>query len=250
MKTRLKTGCRWCGAALAVLAVMSGAPVLAQDLDPQTLLKKMSDQIASLDAFVVVGDAYADARLPEGHIIEHTSEVTLKILRPNGLRLTNRSSEDSKEIYINEGVITVSTQPRNFYAQTEIPIGIEAGVEFALEELDIDAPLLDLLARDVGENLSKDASGLRYLGTSLVRGEIYHHIAIRSPEIDLQIWIASEGPPLPGKIVMTSKWEGGSPRFTAFLDWDTDPKIPTGSLEFEPAADAVQIQFVRDIESR
>ena len=31
---------------------------------------------------------------------------------------------------------------------------------------------------------------------------------------------------------------------------DPEGQIPTGSLEFEPAGDAVQIQFVRDIESR
>jgi hypothetical protein len=206
----------------------------------------MSNEIAGLDRFIINGDAYADARLAEGQIIEHASKVTLWVMRPGTMRMINQTTEGSKEIFFNDGVLTVSIQPQNFYAQTEIPKGIESAMDFAISELNIDAPLMDFLMKNVAETLSKDASSIRYLGTSLIRDTAYDHVGIRGPEIDLQIWIPVDGAALPGKIVMTSKWEGGSPRFVAFLDWEINPTVESASLEFAPPEGAVRIEFLLD----
>jgi hypothetical protein len=157
-------------------------------------------------------------------------------------------AEGSKELYFFDGTLTVSTQPRNFYAQTEIPKQIAAAVDFAVNELTIDAPLLDLLTKDPANTLTEDAESVVYLGPSLIEGALHHHIAIRRPEVDLQIWIAAEGPALPGKITMTSRWAAGNPRFVGFMKWDLDPEIPEGSLEFRPPSGATRIDFIQNIE--
>ncbi len=233
-----------CGLTLAALI----CPWASADERAEQLLGEMSETIAGLKAFVISGDAYADARLPEGLIVEHASMVTLKVLRPASLRLTNVSAEENKEIYFNDGTFSVSTQPRNFYAQTEIPASIEAAAEYAIEELDVDAPLLDLVMKDVAGSLRDEDSEMEYLGESLVRGERYHQLVIRGPEVDVQLWIAMEGLPLPGKIAISAKWEGGAPRSVGFLNWDTDPDLPEGSLDFTPARDAVRIPMIRDLD--
>ena len=119
-------------------------------------------------------------------------------------------------------------------------------MDFAVNEVGIEAPLLDLVSQDVAGHLLEDAEEISYLGTSLVRGEIFHHVAIRFAEIDMQVWIAAEGLPLPGKISMISKWEGGAPRFVAFLTWDVDPDIPDGTFDFEAPDGAVEIDFLFD----
>ncbi|MEM8767460.1 MAG: DUF2092 domain-containing protein [Pseudomonadota bacterium] len=244
----MRTGKRT-GLAALLIAALASAPASADEKAEQ-LLAAMSTAIAELDAFVVSGDAYADARLPEGLIIEHASMVTLRVLRPASLRLTNVAADGSKEIYFNDGTFSVSTQPRNFYAQTEIPASIEAAAEYAVEELEVDAPLLDLVMKDVAGSLRDEDSTTRYLGESLVRGERYHQLVIRGPEVDVQLWLAMEGPPLPGKIAISAKFDGGAPRSVGFLSWDTDPELPSGSLDFVPAADAVQIPMMRDLDAK
>jgi hypothetical protein len=231
-----------------VLTAVGGltAPLSAQEVDPAELIQKMGDTIESLDRFVIRGDSYTDARLPEGLIVEQASEITAKVVRPGSMMLATEAADGGQGIHFHDGVFTIITQPQNFYAQTEIPDDLASAVAFAIEDLEIDAPLMDLMLKDVGGNLTKGAD-IRYLSPSLVRGKLYHHIALRGPEVDLQIWIAAEGPPLPGKIVLTSKWEGGSPRFVAFLEWDTDPVLERSSLEFEPKEDARKIDFARDV---
>jgi hypothetical protein len=74
----------------------------------------------------------------------------------------------------------------------------------------------------------------------------YHHIGIRMAEVDLQIWVAAEGPPLPGKMTISSKWEGGSPRSVFFYSWNTNPDFGRESFSFEPPDGATKIEFDLD----
>lgn len=221
----------------------------AQEVDAKVLLEQMSAEIAGLDSFIVHGDAYADARLDAGQIIEHASQVTLQLRRePGSIRITNRNSEDTKEIFFDDGLLNVYSSSDNMYAQTEIPKGVESMLDFAVNEVGIEAPLLDFVSANIADDLLQDAADVRYLGTSLIRDEIFHHVGIRTPDVDMQIWVASEGRPLPGKLVISSKWEGGSPRFVAFFKWDTDPAFRRDLFKFDPPGDAIEVEFLLNLQ--
>ena len=209
----------------------------------------MSAEIAGLDGFIVHGDAYADARLGAGQIIEHASQVTLRLRRePASIRITNRDSEDTQEIYFDDGLLNVYSGKDKFYAQATIPKDLDSMLDFAVNEVGVESPLLDFLSANVADDLLQDAEDVRYLGTSLIRDEIFHHIGIRTADVDMQIWVASEGRPLPGKLVISSKWEGGSPRFVAFFKWDTDPAFQPDLFRFDPPGDAIEVDFLHNLQ--
>lgn len=225
-------------------ALSSSTAALAEAPDATELVERMSAEIAGLEAFLVSGDAYADARLDAGQIIEHASQVTLKLRRdPSAIRITNRSADDTKEIYFDDGAVSVHSKAQNFYAQAAIPQGVDSMLEFVVNDIGIESPMLDLVAADVADHLLEDMEGISYLGTSLIRDAVYHHVGIRYPETDIQVWIASEGAPLPGKLAISSKWEGGAPRFVAFFAWDTSPEFARDTFKFTPPDGAVQIDF-------
>jgi hypothetical protein len=234
--------------SLCALMFCSFGNVYAQDDQATEILQAMSAEIASLDRFVVSGDGYVDARLDAGQIIEHSMDATMRVSRPGAMRITNRDAESTKEIHFSEGVLTVYSQTENFYAQTDLPAGIDAAANFAVNELDIDVPMLDFVFNDVGSHLVEDAQSVEYLGLSRFRDKVYHHIGIRAAEDDLQIWVAAEGPPLPGKLAISAKWDGGAPRSVFFFSWDTEPEFDKKSLRFEPPANAVRIEFDLDSE--
>jgi hypothetical protein len=166
--------------------------------------------------------------------------------RPDAMRITNRDAETTKEIYFGSGVLTVYSQTDNFYAQHDIPAGVDAAARFAADEIGIDAPVLDFVSGDVAAHLQEDAESISYLGLSRFRGMTYHHIGIRAAEVDLQFWVAAEGPPLPRKMAISSKWEGGSPRSVFFFSWDTNPDFGRDSFSFEPPDGATKIEFDLD----
>lgn len=229
---------------LAALLGVAASVAAEEPLDATELVERMSAEIAGLDAFLVEGDAYADARLDAGQIIEQSLQVTLKLRRePSAIRISNRSAEGTKEVYFDDGAVNVYSSAENFYAEAEIPQGVDSMLEFAVDDIGIESPMLDLIAADVADHLLEDVESISYLGTGLIRDKIYHHVGIRYPETDVQIWIASEGRPLPGKLAISAKWEGGAPRFVAFLTWDTDPEFAQDTFTFVPPDGAVQIDF-------
>lgn len=234
---------------LSLLVFVSSTGASAQEVNPKTLLELMSAEIAGLESFVLEGDAYADARLEAGHLIEHSSQVTLSLRRnPAGIRVTNRSVEATREVVFNDGALSVFTSDGNYYARTEIQGSVETFFEYAVERAGVEVPLLDFISANVADHMLEDADEVRYLEKSLIRDKVYHHIGIRSAEIDVQVWVAAEGPPLPGKLSITSKWEGGAPRFVAFFDWDTAPEFSDDLFDFTPPDDAVEIDFLADVE--
>lgn len=233
---------RWSILALLSCGLLAGL-ASAQERDPRDLLGRMSDEIAGLESFILSGDAYADARLDAGLIIENSSQATLRVHKPDLIRITNKTAEDVKELYFASGVLTVYTKSKNFYGQTAIPDGADSALDYAVNELGIDLPMLDFLSNDVAKLMLENATDVQYVGISLVRGKIYEQVAIRTAEIDIQIWISAEGRPLPGKMSLSAKWDGGSPRTVVFMDWDTDPQIPEGELQFVPPDGATKISF-------
>lgn len=220
--------------------------VNAQEGQAEALLESMSASIAGLEKFEVQGDAYSDRRLLEGQIIANGMQLIMRVQRPENLRLTAKTAENTKEIYFTEGELTLFSETDNFYGQTEVPEDIESAMYVAVNELNIDAPLLDFIAADVNGELVADAEQIDYFGMNLVRGRMHHHIGIRYPDIDFQIWIGAEGAPLPGKTSITYKWEAGSPRSVAFLNWNVDPDIPSSALVFQPPEGAARIPILRE----
>lgn len=242
----------WLSTAATIVTVSAGAftaNAFAQQLDATELIKNMNAEIAGLDRFIVRGDAYTDARLAAGQLIEHASKVTLRLRRqPGSIRITKRTTEDTRDVYFDGGLLSVYSSSENFYAQTKISEDVESMLDYAVNEIGIEVPLLDFVSANFADVNLEEADEVRYLGTSLIRDEIFHHIGIRSPEVDVQLWVASEGRPLPGKLVISSKWEGGSPRFVGFFKWDTEPVFARDLFTFTPPDDSVSIGFLRDLQ--
>jgi len=253
-KGAIMFGTKMCKSMFLTLTVTIAAGVFtisasAQEVDAKVLLEQMGAEIAGLDSFIVYGDAYADARLDAGQIIEHASQVTLRLRRePGSIRITNRNSEGTREIFFDDGSLSVYSSSDTFYAQTEIPKGVESMLDFAVNDVGIETPLLDFVSANIADDFLQNADEVRYLGTSLIRDEIFHHIGIRTADVDIQIWVASKGRPLPGKLVISSKWEGGSPRFVGFFKWDTAPKFQRDVFRFDPPGDAIEVEFLHNLQ--
>jgi hypothetical protein len=215
-----------------------------QDNKALDVLKSMSTYTESLDQVVISGVSFTDARLDGGLMVSNTTEVKISIDRPGSLRISSFDGAQKMEIFFHDGTLTVFNTQNKFYAQADIPNEIEAALEFALEELDVEAPLMDLIYADVSTHLIGSMETVLYLtDQARVGGSDCHHIAIRGPESDVQIWVEEGDRPVPRKIMITSKWEGGSPRYTANMNWVTDPKIDQETFEFKAPEGSQNIGF-------
>jgi hypothetical protein len=237
----LFTACLLC--ASTIQAQDSG---VRQDARAIEVLKSMSAYTASLDRVFIGGITFTDARLGGGLIVSNSNEVTLSIDRPGSLHIGSFDGVQSKELYFHEGTLTVFNSERNFYAQASIPKDVEAAMEFALEELEVEAPLMDFIRRDASTHLIGSQDAVLYLtDKARVAGVDCHHIAIRGEETDVQLWVEEGDQPVPRRIMITSKWEGGAPRFVAHLVWNSKPVFKQDIFEFKAPEGSMNIGFAQ-----
>jgi hypothetical protein len=249
MENKLKTRHKLYLVALTVLlgfsSVASQADGVQQDARAIEVLKQMSAYKSSLNQVVIKGVTFTDARLGGGLIVSNAEEVSVSIKRPGSMLITSSDGEATKGFYFHNGLFTLFNSAKNLYGQADIPKEIEAAINYALNELGIEAPLMDMLYKDAATHLITSNETILYLtDKARVGGADCHHLAIRSAEADVQLWVEEGERPLTRKIVITSKWEGGSPRFTANLDWDTNPEFKPGIFEFKAPEGATKIEFI------
>jgi hypothetical protein len=232
---------------LVTLSVTSMAQGSAEKNDSRALdvLMKMSNYKATFDDVVIHATSSGDLRLGEGLLVATTAEVTVHMSRPGSLHFLRFDGKGTKELNIHNGDLTIYDDATGFYAKAKTPPGIDAAMDVALDDFKIDLPLGDILQKDTYNNLVSASDEILYItDKSRVRGVDCHHIALRMAEIDVQLWIEEGDKPLPRRIMITSKWDGGAPRFTANLDWNTAPKISDKRYDFTPPKGSSQIDFI------
>jgi len=234
-------------AVLCTNTVLAEDPGVRQDAKAIDVLKSMSAYRASLDRVAIKGVSFTDARLGGGLIVSNSTEVKVSVDRPGSLYISSFDGVQSKELYFHNGMLTVFNAERGFYAQASVPEEVEAALEFALEELQVEAPLMDMVFQDASAHLIGSDETILYLtDKARVAGTDCHHIAVRGDEVDVQLWVEEGDRPLPRKIIITSKWEGGSPRFVTNLSWDTEPKFNQERFEFKAPEGSMNIGFAQD----
>jgi len=230
---------------LGFSAVIAQAGGGQQDAKAIEVLKQMAAFKSSLDKAVITGVSFTDARLGAGLMVSNPEEVRVAINRPGSMHIKSFDGETTKSLYFHDGSLTIFNSARNLYAQASIPEDIDAAMEFALEELGVEAPLMDMIYKDASTHLiSSDETILYLTDNSRVGGTDCHHLAIRAPEADDQLWVEEGDRPVVRKLMITSRFEGGSPRFTANLHWDTSPTFEPGMFEFKAPEDAIKIEFI------
>lgn len=236
---------------LAVVLTACTALVFAtdaqQDAKATEVLKQMSVYTASFDQVAIKGTSFSDARLGAGLLISNSEVIHVSINRPGSMRTSSFDGERTKGIYFDDGLLTVFNSENKFYAQVAIPNEIDAAMNFALEELGIEPPLMDLIYKNALAQMVNSGDEVFYItDKSLIDGKNCHHIAIRGPETDVQLWVEEGDRPLPRKIMITSKWEDGSPRFVAYMNWESNPKFKPGLFEFKAPEGARKIEFQKE----
>ena len=234
----------------AIVLVVPGA--FAQDsvstIDPKIVevLGAMEAYMAGFDEVDLRASNSADVRLDAGLLAGQATDLHVRARRhPSAFRSTAVGDTQNVEIYITGGVLTVFSPLSGYFAQAETPESVNAALRFALDELGIDGPLADFFQPNVADAMLTDVHTGLYLGLSRIRGVECHQFALRHPEADVQIWVSTGDKPLPQKVVITSIWESGSPRFTSFLEWNASPTFAADTFEFTAPPGAMKIDFLR-----
>jgi hypothetical protein len=238
---------------LAVCAVMGIAfglnPALAAESNARSTDAAPTPQIAPLadkllsQACGVLGSAKAftfhaeitfDQVLPSAVKVQFAGAMDFALQRPGELAVDYRSDLGAKELWYQNGDLTIFDPPHMVYATAAMPPSIDGMLEYAAANNNIAIPLSDLAYADPCQRIRKQVVFGGYVGINDVNGIACDHLAFSSAKVDLQLWLQHSGKSLPRKIVINYRTEPGSPEYAAVLsDWKFPSKI-AGSLFHPP----------------
>lgn len=217
-------------------------------IDPAALkiLKDMSDTLSSAKEFTFDTEVTFDELLPSGQKIQFGGMVKTAVKRPGSVYAEFTGDLAKRKIWYSDKKVTILDENENFYGQLSVPGNIDETMDFLMANYDFSLPLADIMHSDPYESFTGGMEDGVLVGVSDVRGVGCSHLAFVGEHVDWQIWIASEEPPLPCKLVITYKNIQGGPQYEAlFSNWNLSPVLSDSVFKPNLPEDAGKIDFIK-----
>jgi hypothetical protein len=177
--------------------------------------------------------------------VELSAEIRAILHRPSGAFVERVNRRGRRRLHFDGSTLAFVDVDSNLYAQEPFE-GTNADLlDHLHERFQAPLPLADFLAVDPAMALSEAADWGLYVGRDIVGGVECDHVLFSNEWLEWQVWVQSEEPRVPRRLVIVFADEPGQPRFTATLsNWNLDDDT-TGAFDFHPAVGAVQVDLAR-----
>jgi hypothetical protein len=206
--------------------------------DADGILRRMTDYLAGLHSFTVQSSSVDEVVLKNGQKIQLVNESLVSVRRPNRRRSEQIGTADSGMAFWYDGkTMSLYCRGTNTYGSAPAPPTLDAMIDAARKQFQIEAPGADLLFSHPYEILTEQVTGGQVIGRETIDGVAANHLAFAGENIDWQIWI-QEGPkPLPLRFVITTKTMKEQPEFTVRLShWEPQATLDDATFAFQPPA--------------
>ncbi len=215
-------------------------------VDPQVKesLARMGAFLKTLHEFSIHAETTKDEIVQSDYKVKKTAVVDMTVRHPDRLRASAVGDDESREFFYDGKTLTIYSPAQKYYATMDSPPTIAATLDAAKAHYDLELPLADLLYLAAGDDLGKNAIEAGDIGPSRIGGVDCEHLALRSPEVDWQIWIEKGNKPLPHKVVITTRNQPTAPQYSAVVTWDLSPKIDDGMFAFKAPDGATAVPIL------
>jgi len=226
-------------ASIAVLSIAADRSASAGD--PGTLLKAMSDYLASQKSLSAKFDSDVEVVTPELQKIQFSSSGEMKMNRPDKLRIRRTGGYADVELVYDGKTISLYGNNAKSYVQADLAGGTDKMIDTLYGHSSAGLPGADLLLSNSYDELMANVIQGSHVGQGVVDGVECEHLAFRGPDTDWQIWIETGAKPVPRKYVITSKTVTGAPQYSLRIrDWKTDANADADFM-FKPPAEATKV---------
>jgi hypothetical protein len=220
--------------------------VSARDQAARALLLGMADFMARAPAMSVTMRSDYDAIQADGQRIQFGERRRILMQRPDKLRVDVERSDGERGMVVFDGRwITAFKPAENVFARVEKPGTLDQALVYMVRDLRATLPLARMFTTGFPVDLDRRATTVIFVEECSLFDVPTDHVAVRSAEVDLQLWIARGAQPLPRRVVITYKNAPGEPQFRADLyDWNVPAKLDAAAFAFVPPAGAEQIMYL------
>ncbi|WP_171237964.1 DUF2092 domain-containing protein [Ruegeria sp. HKCCA5763] len=233
------------GVAASVLSLgLVSSSALADETDAKQILQAMSDYLSGEQSLSFDYDSMLEIVTTEDQKLGITASGTVTLTRPDKLRATRQGGFSDIEMVFDGETFSLLGDHAGIYTQFPAKGSIDELVDLLREEYGRPLPAADLLAGAPYEILMSEVTDVKDMGVGVIGGKVCDHLAFRTPEVDWQIWIATDGTPHPCRYVITTHTLTQGPQYVVDIrDWRDDPEIADESFAFTAPSGATGVEF-------
>ena len=227
----------FCTAGIALL--LTGTNLFAAEKSVKDIMNKAYLYIGSMDKYAF--DAVVlDDEVKDGAVVKtYRQDVSVKVDRPDKLRVDSRGDTRNRSSYINDGVFTMIDHGEGYYGQIKTPKTLDGALDFIFDEYGINAPLSSLVYSDMNKRMKLKNS--KYFGTVDVAGVECDYVAFKSKINEVHVWITTGESPQVINYSIIDTTEEGNPRINTSIVWNKNPKISDSDFIFKAPKGASKI---------
>jgi hypothetical protein len=231
-------------AVALVLAIVMGAPARADETSARTMLKAMSDYLAAQTVISFGYDTNLEVVTKDHQKLLLASSGAMGLTRPDKFRASRHGGFANVEMVFDGKTLTLLGKDANLYTEVDIPGTLDHLVDELRDKYQRPVPGADLLLSNVYDELMRDVTDVKDLGSGVIGGTECDHLAFRTKEVDWQIWIAQGEHPYPCRYVITSNGVDQGPQYSIQIsDWKTGTEVAADDFAFKAPADARKIDL-------
>jgi len=217
-------------------AAPAPAPRISPNVDPDAMaaLERMGAALRARNVFVLNADVTDEDVLESGEKLQFAGTIEVRARRPDRFKLSIMSDIKDRQIYYNGKQVTVYAPRLGVYGQFTAPATIAQTLRAARERYDIELPLADLFTWGTDDSAATRLTSGFLVRPETVQGRACNHYAFRQENVDWQIWIATDAPQLPCKLVITNTADESRPQYTAVMRWQFPNAIADDLFTFRP----------------
>jgi hypothetical protein len=226
------------------------AAAASPQTDARAVLMRAADFLAQAKQFGVSLRSGYDVVQESGQKIEFNEARKLTLVRPDRMRVDVERSDGDKALVLFDGQeITVYSPKEKVFARVAKAGDVDQAILYLLNDLQLRLPLAMMLVTKLPAELQRRVRSVELVEQDTIMDVPCAHLAVRGDEVDFQIWIPSQGDPLPRRVVITYKKAEGQPQFWAnFSEWNLSPNTPEGFFAFNPPEGVNRIPFLAQLE--
>lgn len=232
-------------AVALILAIGLGAPAaLADEAEAKSLLKAMSDYLAQQKTISFSYDTNLEVVTKSRQKLLLASSGKIDLSRPDKIRASRFGGFANVEMVFDGKTLTLLGKDANLYTQADIPGTLDHLIDELRDKHNRPVPGADLLLSNVYDELMRDVTDVKDLGSGVIGGTECDHLAFRTKAVDWQIWIAQGEHPYPCRYVITTKRVEMGPQYSVQIsDWKTGDQVAADDFAFKAPADAKKVDL-------
>ncbi len=235
--------------SLIVIGILSAflwfaaQPVKSAEMDDRQardILQNMARTLAEAEQYSVTLTSSYDAPQADGQMVEYGAVREIQVKRPDKLRVDLQRSDGDLRIMVFDGQqLIVHNVTDNIYAKAEKAGTVDDAVKYLVGVLKTPLPLARMFRTTIAAELDKLVEEIDYVELNMLTDVPTDHLAVRTKDVDFQIWVAQGKEPLPRRVIITYKNFKGDPQFRAdFTNWNLDAKSVKGPFTYSPPKNA------------